>query len=350
MSSVIFQVRDWQRHYENDRSRRVTKCKFVCVPNKQHGWGFKRIMAEPDGAAIYGIFHIIVGTCSQQQVRDGWLTDSGEPMVSPWGAKDLAMRFGRPVEEVERALQVLTSDRVGWIIRHDDKCLCKLCLNSRQSHHNLTTDSPQANHKVTSGSPPVHHEVTLEQNRTEQKGREQAAIASPASHQQVTSNSPKDETTGTPVLDDVAEAKRRIGSMFARPDDSPWSHAEEAEVANLVRTRADWKEELAVIDCYRNTVKPEDLKFDFPRSVLRLLERWNDTLDTARTKDMPRKPAAPSAPAPKDWQNWRYPGLPGKIFSVTNPPKLEDFPDASSFETASILFEGWVEAGRPHRK
>jgi hypothetical protein len=129
-----YQVRDWDKYFENDRSRNRANCSFVCVPNKQHGMGFLRIMAEPDGASIYGIWHCIVGACSQQRVRNGWLTDGGDSAVTGWCANDLALKFRRPVDEIQRALDFLSSSKVGWLILH----------KSEQSHTEVTSESPQS--------------------------------------------------------------------------------------------------------------------------------------------------------------------------------------------------------------
>ena len=129
---IVYQIKDWNIHFENDKSRTRKQCSFVCVPNKQHGMGFCYIMSESDGAAIYGIWHCIVGACSQQKDREGWLTSNGKPpqsMVSGednmgitqgaggehtrsrWGAdgeqvgvawtvEDLSLKFRRPIAEI----------------------------------------------------------------------------------------------------------------------------------------------------------------------------------------------------------------------------------------------------------
>lgn len=112
---MTYQVINWNEHFENDRSRSREKCGFVCVPNKQHGMGFCRVMAESDGAAIYGIWHCIIGACSQQKKRDGFLTSDGTATGKPWGVEDLALKFRRPEKEIKRALEVLCSDNVGWL-------------------------------------------------------------------------------------------------------------------------------------------------------------------------------------------------------------------------------------------
>jgi hypothetical protein len=128
----LYQIKDWDAHFENDRSRNRIQCSFVCVPNKQHGMGFCRIMAEPDGAAIYGVWHCIVGACSQQRKRNGWLTPDGDKAVSGWGVEDLALKFRRPENEIARALEVLCSEKVGWIIDHENTT----------SHRQVTAKSP----------------------------------------------------------------------------------------------------------------------------------------------------------------------------------------------------------------
>lgn len=132
--SGCYQIRDWDRHFENDRSRNRKHCAFVCVPNKQHGMGFSRIMAEPDGASIYGIWHCIVGACSQQTLRAGWLTDDGDCAVTGWCAEDLSLKFRRPIKEIQRALDFLSCNKVGWLILH----------KSETSHPEVTTESPQS--------------------------------------------------------------------------------------------------------------------------------------------------------------------------------------------------------------
>ena len=155
---VTYQIADWNTTFENDRSRTRDKCSFVCVPNKQHGMGFCRIMSEPDGASIYGIWHMILGACSQQSLpRDGWLTDDGESAGSPWGVEDLSLKFRRPQSEIERALQVLTSERIAWVVSH----------------------SPSTHAKVTAKSPPSHLEGKEGKERREGERREGNGTLSP---------------------------------------------------------------------------------------------------------------------------------------------------------------------------
>ena len=69
------QVIDWNDYFENNKSREINKCSFVCTPNKQDGMGLLRVLNEPDGAAIYGIWGLIIGAASRQSLpRSGHLT------------------------------------------------------------------------------------------------------------------------------------------------------------------------------------------------------------------------------------------------------------------------------------
>jgi uncharacterized phage protein (TIGR02220 family) len=152
----VYRIKDWNIHFENNKSREIDACSFVCLPNKQHGMGFRRIMAEKDGATIYGIWICIVAACSQQKApRQGWLTEDGRRSSPPWDYADIALKIGRSAEEIERCLSVVASPRVGWMEKLEVPTECPRSVG----------DSPSA-------SP---HGI-LEQNRTEGtegKGTEQ---------------------------------------------------------------------------------------------------------------------------------------------------------------------------------
>jgi hypothetical protein len=123
-TTPIYQVVDWDDHFENNKSRERDECSFVAVPNKQDGLGLTYILNEADGTVIYGIWCLIIGACSRQRRhdrgegklgREGYLTDNGLPAGRPWGARDLALRWRRPVTEVQRALDYLCSPEIGWL-------------------------------------------------------------------------------------------------------------------------------------------------------------------------------------------------------------------------------------------
>jgi len=111
-----YRILDWDANFENYKSREYDRCNFVCMPNKQHGMGVTFILAQEDGDAIYGVWCLIVGACSQQRrPRSGWLTDDGTPAGRAWSVEDMALRWRRSIARIERCIRILTSPEVKWL-------------------------------------------------------------------------------------------------------------------------------------------------------------------------------------------------------------------------------------------
>jgi hypothetical protein len=111
-----YRVLNWDDNFETAQSRKVDRLNWVGVPNKQHGLGLTKILSQEDGAAIYGIWHLIVGACSQQNSpRAGWLTQDGSALGVPWDVDDMAEKWRRRPAEIARALDVLCSPKVRWM-------------------------------------------------------------------------------------------------------------------------------------------------------------------------------------------------------------------------------------------
>lgn len=160
MKRIVYQIAHWDKHFENSKSRQLEALSWVPTPVKQSGLGFCRLMAEPDGAMIYGVFHMIVGSCAQQcRPRAGWVTDDGHHTGTPLAPGDLALKFRRPVEEIERTLDFLSSDRMGWLVRHEHE----VPTSDEQ------TTSSDSDLEVSGGCPASDTVVTDEGRRTEQK-------------------------------------------------------------------------------------------------------------------------------------------------------------------------------------
>lgn len=118
--TFVYRIHNWDDNFESSGSRKTDRPQWVSVPNKQHGMGLTKILSQPDGRAIYGIWCLIVGACStQERPREGWLTSDGTAAGVPWTADDLAEKWRSSPSEVGRALEVLTSHKVGWVQRLD---------------------------------------------------------------------------------------------------------------------------------------------------------------------------------------------------------------------------------------
>lgn len=154
-----YRIKDWDRHFENAKSRTIDNCSYVGVPNKQHGLGFTRIMAEPDGAAIFGVWMLIVEAVSRQpKPRAGWLTADGSGEGEPWTINDLALQWRRPEKEISRALNFLSSSQIGWIEQ----------MKGEATGEAKESEVPREEPEVSAQYPPgIHTKERTE--RTEQK-------------------------------------------------------------------------------------------------------------------------------------------------------------------------------------
>jgi hypothetical protein len=261
---VPYRIKDWSRYFENDRSRQRDRCSFVCVPNKQHGIGLARILSLPDGGAIYGVWCLLLGACSQQKTpRSGWLTDDGTGTGTPWTAHDLHLKFRRPEPEIKRALEVLCGANVGWM-------------------EEATAQSPVSNVSVTVRS--RSDDVVEACGATDASERSAAVCPTPAA-----------ATQSTMVAFD--SLKNRLSSLYMGGGTASrrWSNYEESMLAEICR-QPTASTELDTILAYRAALAPADRAF-FPQSVTKLLEKWDELLDRSRIL-----PPRPAGAADKDFE------------------------------------------------
>lgn len=172
-----YRIRDWDSHFETSQSRKVDRPQWIGIPNKQHGMGLIQILSQADGAAIYGIWQLIVGACSHQHSpRSGWLTQDGTASGSPWTIEDMAQKWRRQIPEVARALDVLCSPKVNWM-----ETIEQLVAHSRHApstlpehDQRLVQSSPVQAGPVPSESPPP--DVLLTGNNREENRRKLRAF------------------------------------------------------------------------------------------------------------------------------------------------------------------------------
>jgi hypothetical protein len=114
MMPRLYQIAAWDATFENAKSRQTAACHFVCLPNKQDGLGLTRILSLHDGAAVFGVWCLIVQAASRQRCgRNGWLTEDGCRDGTPWRIDEMALRWRRTESEIRRALDVCAN--VGWL-------------------------------------------------------------------------------------------------------------------------------------------------------------------------------------------------------------------------------------------
>lgn len=110
MKDPIYKIIDWDRHFENNRSRTVENLRWVCVPNKHDGEGFSTIMEQENAAELFAAWVLILQVASKCQVRGSLVRDDGTPLT----ARSLASKTRGNVSWFTDALNFFTT-KVKWM-------------------------------------------------------------------------------------------------------------------------------------------------------------------------------------------------------------------------------------------
>lgn len=158
IQATQYRVRNWESHFENSQSRKYTTVSWVPMPNKHDGKSLRRLMKMPDGLALYGAWVLIVQVASKCPKR-GILADDDGPLT----AEDIALKCNASEEQIQHALNVLSSQEIGWI-----EC-------ERWEHAGSTLPVHSQHAGSTLGARWEHATLNrIEQNRTEENKKEGA--------------------------------------------------------------------------------------------------------------------------------------------------------------------------------
>ena len=109
---TIYRIRNWSKHFENNRSRVIEKLTWVPVPNKHDGEGYLTIMEQKKGIIMYGCWHLILQVASKCDPRGTLVKEDGTPHT----AESIARKTGwRQASDVQMTLDFCSSPQVGWI-------------------------------------------------------------------------------------------------------------------------------------------------------------------------------------------------------------------------------------------
>lgn len=66
---TTYRIKDWDKHFENNRTRELKRLDWVPIPNKQDGDGYTELMDHPNCAAHLGAWYAIVEVASKCEPR-----------------------------------------------------------------------------------------------------------------------------------------------------------------------------------------------------------------------------------------------------------------------------------------
>jgi hypothetical protein len=119
---AIYRVRNWDKHYENNRSRVLKKLGWLPIPNRLDNDGYVELVTHPSGPAHFGVWVAILQTASRCNPRGTLVRDN----LSHHTVESIARITRMPADLVGDAIARLLS--IGWlevvsdqgdIIRHD---------------------------------------------------------------------------------------------------------------------------------------------------------------------------------------------------------------------------------------
>lgn len=112
MATKLYRIADWEENFEVAQSKRIQKAlPWVALPTKHDGKSYRRVMRMPDGPAIYCAWVLIVQVAAKCD-RRGVLADADGPLSS----EDLSIKTDCPPELFERAFEVLSDPKIGWLL------------------------------------------------------------------------------------------------------------------------------------------------------------------------------------------------------------------------------------------
>lgn len=145
----VYRIKDWETHFENNRTKGLKTLAWVPFPNKHDGDGYTELLDHPEGPVHYAAWVTMVQVASKCSPRGTLLRDGRIPHDPP----SLARKTHLPAVSFEGAIPRLLS--IGWLERID--------------YDERTSDTTQDVAAPWQDSAP---RARAERNGTEQKGRE----------------------------------------------------------------------------------------------------------------------------------------------------------------------------------
>lgn len=110
---TTYRIRNWDQHFENNRTRELKRMDWVPVPVKQDGDGYTELVEGPSGAANLGAWLAIVEVAAKCDPRGTLSREGAGGVKTPHTPHSLARMSHLPAGCFDEAIPILV--RIGWL-------------------------------------------------------------------------------------------------------------------------------------------------------------------------------------------------------------------------------------------
>jgi hypothetical protein len=112
----LYRIANWHAIYETHETRKLDRLRWVPMPNKHDGLGFRLMAAEKDACDLYAAWNLIVQVASKSEKGERGILRRGS---SPLNVNNLALMTGFPARIFTRAFEFFSQPSVGWLIAEE---------------------------------------------------------------------------------------------------------------------------------------------------------------------------------------------------------------------------------------
>ena len=186
-----YRIKDWDKIFENNDSRKLKNLNWVPIPNSWDGLGYIRVTKHKNAVSILAAWLLVVQIGSKCPQR-GLLAKVDAPL----SVEDMEDLTRMPAELFKKALEVLCDPKIGWIevveIQLSPAGTWEV-VGISPALGNMPNSNLPESPDASGNDPETSGKSGLEQNRTEQKGTEDIPPKNLAGEPDKSSKSRKEE-------------------------------------------------------------------------------------------------------------------------------------------------------------
>lgn len=157
----LYRIRDWNRLFENNRSRTVENLSWVPIPNRHDGENYSAMIMSKHGSEVFSAFILMLEVASRCSPRGTLIRSNGVPHDE----NSLSQKTRAPKTWFERAFEYLESN-TDWLEVSD---VSNVAVGCQATDTQVTADCHPPDTQPSVACHPTDEEGRKE--RTEQNGK-----------------------------------------------------------------------------------------------------------------------------------------------------------------------------------